>query len=275
MSVVKRRGAVAVLDALGFKHLMETCNQQDIIEKMRRVKHRIDDAKRKFTELHQAHNAFPGTAKFFVDYMNFSDTIVLMAEWRVHRFESWPGMESYELSSALGFLGLAIAGLAQETACAASDSAAPPIAYRGAISLGEFTVVRNLSLVLGPALVDAAGFHEKPDGAFVVLTPSAVAGAEKFPMGNALLAQKILDDRGVEIVVDNSEWKQFFVRYAVPLKKGAVDTYAINPLLIPELRPSALAGFTQSFRSKDRKVRKKWKNTEAFLTFCNGWSRPG
>lgn len=83
-----------------------------------------------------------------------------------------------------------------------------PLAYRGAITLGEFSVDLDHTFVIGPAVDEVAGLQHEAEGPFVWLTPSA--------------------SRGFEPLSDSSPG---VVRYGVPLKGGrTVETRVMNPL---------------------------------------------
>ena len=80
-----------------------------------------------------------------------------------------------------------------------------PLAYRGAISMGDFVI--NHPFIVGPAVDDAASHMEMADAAVVWTTPS-------------------LRDHLEQQEVDN----EFLFRFRVPLKGlGMYDTYVVNP----------------------------------------------
>jgi hypothetical protein len=95
--------------------------------------------------------------------------------------------------------------------------------------------------LVGPAIDEAAEMEHEPEGAFIVLCPSASAclGADR---------------RALPLLYD----------YRVPCKKGAAKMHVVNPtfytLDVTKYVRSILSTFTES-----GSVRRKRDNTEAFL----------
>jgi len=136
-----------------------------------------------------------------------------------------------------------------ETVLAAVRSE-PVLAYRGAISFGEFEIARDGRFLVGPAVDDAAEHHELAQGAFVWITPRAL---------NVLGAPA-------------PRWPDVLVPYDVPLKGGAkLATYVVSPFAYCKTETecaeieSALLG---SFSTDALDVALKRQETARFLTFA-------
>lgn len=144
------KGIVTFLDVLGWKGMWQ--NNIDAIEKLKLVVKETRDKAEKLVELYnQKGNATNVRYKDIdVKVVSISDTIVLLTKIgnndsiRLHA-----QLCSWVLKTALseGF----------------------PL--RGAISYGEFTESENI--MLGPAIDEAAAWHESTDWIGVILTPSA------------------------------------------------------------------------------------------------------
>jgi hypothetical protein len=85
------------------------------------------------------------------------------------------------------------------------------ILFRGAISIGSFTVNEATNTVMGAAVTDAAAWYDRADWIGIVATPQA-----------SLLIQSVVEH-------EHKSLNHLFVDYAVPIKEGpALVLKAVN-----------------------------------------------
>lgn len=85
------------------------------------------------------------------------------------------------------------------------------VLFRGAVAIGDFYVDPDMNTVLGPAVVDAADWHDKAEWVGVHFTPSS-----------SLMIQRFMFD-----TTSFREWA--VLKYSVPLKQGkAPDQFVLN-----------------------------------------------
>lgn len=153
------KGAVALLDALGFKGIWQRCEPwtpDDVVAKLK------DAAQRAKTE-READEAHGFTDLISLDVHFLSDTVVLAAE------AGGPAGRYTEPDHLIFYL---CEKVTQFTENMLDDTQGPPIAYRGAIAYGDFMIDRPF--ILGPAVDEAAEAERLADGAFVWLCPTAL-----------------------------------------------------------------------------------------------------
>lgn len=187
-------GIVAVLDALGFKGIWSRRPISEVLAK-------LGAARRE--ELH-----FPqpqSIAERPVPPMSIrflSDTVVLAAPLPDARID-----REYEANQDDALVHVSFRAAMFVARMLASTHGAP-IAYRGAISFGEFEIREDF--LIGPAIDEAAEAERLAEGAFVWLCPSAMP-----------LALRSIADSELRILMP----------YAVPLKGGrSINTYVVTPL---------------------------------------------
>lgn len=231
-----RDGYVVMMDILGWKGIW----RDHTIPKIQEVINRI----RLSTHVHTAstHN-YPimglGMQSIFL-----SDTLVI-GLW--DRPQYGPAGSSHGMHNVRTRLWGVVANIIKD--CASSS---PGLAFRGAISAGEFLFDENL--LLGPA-VDAAGsLMNAADGAFVWMPPPPEPDPEKSPHA-----------------LHYSEFTHNFLEYDIPLcAGGTVRGFALNPFVgaptKPEMEPIH-RGILRTFDRgvTDPRVLRKKQNTEAFL----------
>lgn len=170
-------GAVAVVDALGFRAARKIHGLEDLIGCIRRVRTR--------TQNNAGLDSLFGIAETTV--AAFSDAVILAS-----RPPEYDGREARDadLSMLVGHLAGAVATLVTEAV-----SAGAPLAYRGCLAAGRLTVVDEI--FIGDAIDEAAEFAEQALAAVVWLAPSAVAARKDHAGSMVLLEWDVpLRDRG-------------------------------------------------------------------------------
>jgi hypothetical protein len=189
----KTVGAVAVIDALGFKGIWRRHSAQEILGKISDLKAYLEDT---FNSegLAPDEDTPPLSADMRVAF--FSDTIILSAGTRPESADALgPDLPARLITLAADHVG----GIVYRAA-----TARPPLFYRGCISYGEYVAGDNV--VVGPAIDDAAENMDEAQGAFVWLTPKALTAYETHASGWPL------------------------IQYPVPLHVGhSFPTFAVAP----------------------------------------------
>ncbi|MCZ7652514.1 MAG: hypothetical protein M5U13_15635 [Thermoanaerobaculia bacterium] len=239
------RGAVVMLDALGFKGIWNRAGLRQLLEALRS----LETATRKGAE--DLASAIAGLRpRIAVRFL--SDTVVCTVSHAIpFSEEGADGGEGagppmlrvgpFSVEVAIGF-----AAVAQSRAACLGV----PLALRGCIGFGDFMVDRNF--LVGPAIDEVAEHHQRAEGAVVWLLPSAEAQLD--------LAGGGLDGRGLP--------PEALLRgVPSPLKSGGGERLSIvNPLAVPgvpDFVESLLATFGDPPASEE--IRRKCENTRAFL----------
>jgi hypothetical protein len=142
-------GAVALIDALGFRGIWGRHKPESVLEELRTVKSWFET---------RIKEQFETQVGYYCDVAFLSDTIAVsmaLDESREHR----------EAMSAL-YLGDVISWVLDRELRSSIR-----FAYRGAISFGEYEVSHHF--LIGPAIDEAAAAHELAQGAIIWLTPTA------------------------------------------------------------------------------------------------------
>lgn len=246
-------GAIAVLDALGFKGIWSRLEADVVFGKLRRLRDTVLEdvfqANAKYQTM-MASETITRHAKFF------SDTAVVGTSVRPGggMFPAFPTQNEGALfgqvredhsvrdilATLVRFLGVAAAKPA-------------PFAYRGCISSGEFAIEDDF--LLGPAIDDAAVLANEPDGAFVMLTPEAARALTSLHMGGPY----------IEL------YNIIAPAFPVPMKHGPpLESRVLNPLATIDLskRDELLVAYLETFASSRPEVLRKRDNTAAFLQYC-------
>jgi hypothetical protein len=245
-----KHGAVAILDALGFKGIWKRERSESILAKLRRLR---DVVVEDITRAQQTSPAMLGVEIITRQAAFLSDSLVIGVSVEAGGMGAlgpippvvtgFPGLLRQDHS--LRDLLLTLVRLLD---MAATDS--PHLAYRGTIACGEFEF--DDVFVLGPAIDEAAELASQADGAFVWLTPSA------------LEVQGPLEEFNPYIPY----FESLAPKYAVPMKAGtSVNTRALNPLAErePEAREAILEALLGTFVGANKEIQRKRQNTETFL----------
>jgi hypothetical protein len=258
------RGAVAVIDALGFKGIWGNAAKPSLAV-LGTLKAIGEAAKADVTKtkLLLDRRRLPDELAMMLKEpdlkaVQLSDTIVIAAgrrprarkPWKRHA-EAWKekwdfSVEDFE-SAVDGYLRLLVA----RCVCSILRTAAlcdPPLIYRGTITVGRFAIDENF--LLGPAVDDAAELMDLADGPFVWLAPSA---------------RRLKD--GITDTLE-PKWSDVSVPYDVPLKGGRVfPTRVLNPFASssPDERKHIQAKILGSMNSHKIDVAVKRGNAWAFF----------
>ena len=152
-------GAVAMIDALGFKGIYRRHSPKAVIERMQAIRREVT--------AYPSGAADPSTARI----VNVSDMIVM----GLHDVEEDPSLTI----SSVAFL---VSNLMRFAAL--GD---PPLAYRGCIAYGEFEMEGDV--LLGPAIDEAATSAEQAEAAVVWCTPSAAGKIDSPPNEHLLFGE--------------------------------------------------------------------------------------
>jgi hypothetical protein len=220
------RGAVAIVDALGFKGIWGNVERPST--KVLATLKAIGDAARadvKAASLYLDRKALSDeVAKNlkdpFIKVVQLSDTVVIAAgrrqraraPWRRHAKE-WK--DKFGLSPEA--MELAVDAYLRYVVCRCVCGLVktalfcePPLLYRGVVTVGNFEIDENF--LLGPAVDEAAELMDLADGPFVWLAPTADT------LGHVIRETA------------NDLWKEMAISFPVPLKGGRrLPTRVMNP----------------------------------------------
>lgn len=251
-------GAVAVLDALGFKGIwgdeanpdLRALSTLALVSKT--VRRYARNLKGTLRNLPAAYSLVPTNtlARCFSDSILIAAWVSGRADWgAVARAD--PTLDSDtdaddEVAAQLVMRDLLRCVVCRAVARVISTSALAerPLVFRGAVSVGAFRASK--SFFIGPAIDEAAELHEKPRGAFVMLAPSAAAIPQKYEM------------MGIPSIR----------RYAVPVAGGApVQTMIVDPFSeCPfEKRNGVAKAILAYMEAPDAEVQTKRDNTKRML----------
>jgi hypothetical protein len=183
-----KTGIVCVLDALGTKGVWSIDDPETYLNKLRAVHKTLIDLKD-----HGLKSGYP----YILDYITFSDTIIITFHW-----------DGVETEAMIPYIVRMIDGL--YSSCLAED-----LLMRGAMSYGRF--IKEENIIIGPAIDDAASWHDKAQLVGCVLTPNTT----------------LLYDSGIDYVERNPhtdyDYRQHAIKYKTPFKGGvAYDLYNVN-----------------------------------------------
>lgn len=248
-----RIGAVALIDALGFKGIWKRYSELEVVAKLQR----LSDISTSEAGKVQLSASQDGTNVLeFVRPSFLSDTVVFGVSTKPLatvtaglQKEGWGDIVEFDDDTLAGEAVRIAAELIGALIREALEEPVP-LAFRGAIAFGRFGMTDRF--VIGPAIDEAAEWMNGPQGALVVLTPTAA----KYPQAE------------IPSGISN------LVRYSVPLKKPTddklqFDTLVVSPFAgvdVPERRQHLLTQLVRSFGpSPTRDVEEKMTNTLKFL----------
>jgi hypothetical protein len=254
-AITMRRGAIALIDVLGFKGIWRRHSEQAVIRSLETLLEASQEDARQAT-------AGSPTMIDFIAPVFLSDTVAfglaakpvaeanaaleatgeaeLVGAFDVDRLDSWT---VWHMGNFLAHLmRRALAGEV-------------PLAFRGAVAFGNFGMTDRF--LVGEAVDEAAMFHERADAAIVGLAPSAA----KFEQAD----------------VPSSVSK--FIKYPIPTKArgsspaGTWDTWAVIPWGdIDEPTLDLIDAFAKTLVTTEPDLRaevdRKRDNTLAFVRVC-------
>jgi hypothetical protein len=255
MPVTMRRGAIALIDVLGFKGIWRRHPEEAVIRSMEALLEASQEDARQAI-------AGPATTIDFIAPVFVSDTVAfglaakpvaeanaaleVRGEAELFSFDA-ASLDSWTVWHMGNFLAhLMRRALVGEV----------PLAFRGAVAFGRFGLTDRF--LIGEAVDEAAAFHERADGAMVGFAPSAA--------------------RFEQAAVPSSGSK--FLKYPIPTKgrdgaaQGTWDTWAVIPWgELDEPTVDLIDLFSRTLVTNDpalcAEVDRKRENTLAFLRAAN------
>lgn len=226
-------GAVALIDALGFRGIWGRHKPDDVLAALRSMKDWMES---------RVQNQFSSQPSMHCDVAFLSDTIALSMSLDEQ-------VENREAMSAI-YLGDVISW-----ALARSLRSSVPLAYRGAITVGRYEVSPHF--LIGDAIDEAASTYELAQGAFIWLTPKARSHVARWLKDQPHNTHLVTFD----VPIKGSET---FNTYTVSPLEQARDEADAN-----ELTKNLLATFSSSTVD----VAIKRQNTERYMRACYAWRK--
>ena len=239
-----QHGAVALLDALGFKGIWRDNDPDRVLQKLGEFSTELVQAAEESSQRLQAtskdHDVpLPQFKIFFV-----SDSVFVACWWEGADPED---EERYDEQISETIM---LASMLSSVLSFAAVQHPPPLAYRGVVTCGEFAVHETGAFVVGPAVDEVAALEREAEGAFVWLTPRARRTIEG----------------------QRETFPHLLVPYAVPMKGGRyLETMVVTPMYAsqPEQyprNPGAFLGnlFFFAMRGDSLDVAVKRQNTWDF-----------
>ena len=250
------RGALAMLDALGFKGLWRRpgLTHARILERLNEIRVGADA---EITRLLSGGALSSGLVNrkalppaYYAERISLaflSDTVVIGVEARLDHFQ-----QLQDPATAADGAAVALAGTFTSAVLREALDKDPRLALRGCIAVGEFSVDDDERFIVGPAVDEAATLQNDAEAAVAWLTPSARR------------ARQVWTPATQEVSV----WHRF-VPWWVPLKGGRTyDTYAVTPYWFAESRAAKddlAARLLATFDDSRVDVAIKKQNTARFL----------
>lgn len=218
-------GAVALIDALGFKSIHERMNPDQLLERMEDV----------FFEVKKIVGGTADVRPQIIhnDIMMVSDSVFL-SSW----YENKPVNQDHCLVLVDSVALMAC------TFYAHSLTKEIPLAYRGCICVGEFTKSDKYPIFAGPAVSSTAILERAAEGPFIWF-------------GESVLEEMREAEEPGEFT------RHSLVEYAVPLKAGGeIETWVVDPIyfmerngISDEICERCLETLMQSVEGEERKHR--------------------
>ena len=260
------RGAIAIVDALGFKGIWGNPRQPSlsVLQTLKAIgtaaRTNISDAAPLLDRRNLPHTMATMLKSPFIRVVQLSDTIVVAAgrrprlrKPRKRTTDAWKKSRGLTLDQVEEIVDGYMLYLVGRCVCSILKTAAlcqPALVYRGAVTIGRFAIDENF--ILGPAVDEAAELMDMADGPFVWLTP---------------LAHR---PRYMAVDADGPAWKDIALEYEVPLKNGRVlPTRVMNPLLScsSEEKKKVEANILEAMNSPQVDVAVKRANAKTFFDF--------
>lgn len=164
-----KRGAIAMIDALGWKGIWAKHPPDALISHMQKLRTVLEQRDAKTRELLARQH--PQRMKPVDIRTTFlSDTIVIAGSFTEDAGRAPPEFADCYLGWVVGMSVV----LALDTAVRCDF----PLVYRGAIAIGEYLV--DGPFLIGPAIDEAAEFHGRADAGLVLYAPSAASSIGLF-----------------------------------------------------------------------------------------------
>lgn len=202
MSTIKfNTGIVAVLDILGYKGIWQREKLTDVIENHNKIisatENKIDTAIDKtLNKINSKNKRTRRTSKeddLIITINTISDTVIITCRGK---------RES--LNDKINFIGNYLSEIYK-------IGLENKLLFRGAISIGEFYEYVEKNILIGPAIDDAAEWHQMANWSGILFTPTAK---------NKINLNAIQNKKEIPLM--------YTVPHEVPLQNGKLDTYVIN-----------------------------------------------
>jgi len=174
-----QHGIVCIIDALATKGVWSIDEPNNYLRKLNRIHKQLDEYIKYFKSLRSPHK---------LEYITFSDTIIITLT-----------LSGFPNETSIPMMVRAIDGVF--STCFAED-----LLMRGAISFGKF--IKRKNILIGPAVDDAALWHDKAQVIGCVLTPNTT----------------ILYESGIDYMMRDPnqtyDYSQHAIKYNVPFKES-------------------------------------------------------
>lgn len=144
-------GAIALIDALGFRRIWERHKPDDVLSALKAMKDRMEG---------RIKAQFSSQPWMQCEVAFLSDTIAISM--------ALEEATQNRMAMSVLYLGDVISWILEDTL-----RSSIPMAYRGAIAIGSYEVSPHF--IIGPAVDEAAATYELAQGAFIWVTPRAHA----------------------------------------------------------------------------------------------------
>jgi hypothetical protein len=211
MQRVMQRGAVAVLDALGFKGIYKRAEFTDIMKKLEALQKAFASTANGMSKKLPANKdgggyRGPASIEWKLWTRFFSDSIILGCYGQINGPVIGQGfnLPAAVEAATIGPLAHSISMLT-----IGASITEPGLLYRGVIAFGDYAL--KDTVIIGPAIDEAASLERRADAAIIWFAPSAKDAFDKIGGGPR---------------------PAFLIKnYPVPLKDGSTFvSYAVNPL---------------------------------------------
>ncbi len=244
LDVVQCWGAVAVIDALGFRGIWNRVQPTALVARLQAIRNHVS----MWCDEHNA--AVEGGRTRFIAQV-LSDTVVVGAAVANERMQAID-------ADAVKYTLIHFASDEVGELVRAALEEEPYLAFRGCLAVGELWLSPNEKVgetvvALGPAIDEAVQWHEEADAAVVWLTPTASSIAECRPKAAPQL------------------WSSTWFEWEVPLRHGGKLTTMVVNTLLDEMATGYLDGecpYIATLRTtfnQSPEVQVKWQNTREML----------
>lgn len=244
-----KKGAFALVDVLGFKGIWQRHEASAVLATLEEFQRRMRDDLAQIAK----------QPDFQFEAAFISDTLALALSQS----------EDYGGQGAGPGLSVAYTADILTRLLAWSARCNTPLAFRGAITYGEYAMSSNF--IIGPAVDSAAAAHELAEGAIIWLMPEAKDAVDRW------LA--IWRERNPNVEAGAAPFRAtntHLVQHAVPLKKREhpLATHTVSPLLQAAGVEDAIAlakALLATFDVSVPGVAAKRENTRRHLVDCFAW----
>ncbi len=236
-------GCICMLDALGTKGVWNNVDPNIFIKKIKLV---IKSAKEIFKNIDLIFQNSPQFSSMKFKVSNFSDTIIITAQQR-YNYDNFDYFSFLPIFA--GLIGTIVAhGVLNE------------VFFRGAISHGEF--IDRDSIFVGPAVDDAAIWHERADYIGVLLTQTAGLAVDSYSKINSIADSFLLKSNApIKNIADSC--KLYSVNWLL-----SADSMRIQARIPNKISTEAIIERKFAEKPIPEIAYNKYENTVKFLQEC-------